>query len=90
MFGATCRSRIRHAGVPHSRAAAMNVCSRSRSVAARAIRANAGTLKNASAKIVLVLLGPRLCAIARVSTSDGNAISTSSTRMMTVSTLPPQ
>jgi cobalt-precorrin 5A hydrolase len=68
----------------------MNVCSRSCSVAAREIRAKAATEKNASAKIVLILLGPRLCAMASASTSDGNAISTSSRRMMIGSSLPPQ
>ena len=68
----------------------MNVCSRSCSVAAREIRANAATEKNASAKIVLILLGPRLCAIASASTSDGNAMSTSSRRMMIGSRRPPQ
>ena len=58
MFGAMCRSRIRQAGVPHSFAATMNGCSRSRSVAAREMRANAGMRKNASARIVFRWLGP--------------------------------
>ena len=63
VFGAMWRTSVRHAGVPASLAAVMNVCSRSWSVAAREMRANAATLKNAMAKIVLTLLGPRLCAI---------------------------
>ncbi len=68
----------------------MNVCSRSCRVAAREMRANAGTLKNDSAKIVWTLLGPRLSAIARASTSAGNAISTSSMRLTTTSAAPPR
>ena len=78
MFGETWRSRIRVPLVPDSRAARMNVCSRICSVAAREMRANAGTVKNDSAKIVWSLLGPRLCAIASARTRTGNAISTSS------------
>jgi hypothetical protein len=49
MLGATWRSRIRGRACPHSRAASMNGRSRRRSVAARARRAKAGTLKKHSA-----------------------------------------
>jgi hypothetical protein len=90
MFGATWRSRMREPDVPDSRAARMNVCSRSCSVAAREMRANAGTLKNDSAKIVWSLLGPRLSAIASASTSTGNAIRTSTRRLTIRSTGPPR
>ena len=68
----------------------MNGCSRRRSVAAREMRAKAGMEKNARAKMVLRWLGPRLCATARVSTNEGNAMNTSSTRMMMLSTAPPK
>ena len=63
---------------------------RSLSVPALAIRANAGTLKNARAQIVFVSEGPRACAIATTKTSDGNAIKTSSIRMRIESTILPR
>ena len=89
MLGTTCR-RIRRQVVPDSLAASMNVCSRNASVALRAIRPKAGMLKKDSAQMTCISLGPRPSAMASARTSAGNAISTSSTRMMTVSTAPPQ
>jgi len=68
----------------------MKVCPRSASVALRAIRPKAGMLKKDSAQMTCISLGPSPSAMASARTSAGNAISTSSTRMMTVSTAPPQ
>src|SRR5215471_9160104 len=90
MLGAMWRSSMRHVRVPHSLAAVMNVSSRSRSVAARALRAKMGTAKKQRARMVWPWPGPRLSAIASASTSAGNAISTSSPRMATASTIPPR
>ena len=56
----------------------------------RAIRPKAGMLKMARAQITCSSLGPRPSAMASASTSAGNAISTSSTRMMLVSVIPRQ
>ncbi len=68
----------------------MNVCSRTRNVAAREIRANAGMLKKHSAQIVCTSLGPRPCAIATARTNAGNAITTSRSRMIVASRHPPR
>ena len=58
MLGARCRNTIRQVEVPDSFAAAMKGCSRSRSTAARETRANAGTQKNASVRMVFRSAGP--------------------------------
>ena len=89
-LGSTETSRMRAVPAPRAFDAATKLVSLTDSTLARITRAKAGMVTMPIASNALIKPGPSTETIAIANSSDGNASSTSITRMMTLSTQPPR